>query len=158
MLGCERTRDDCAGLAARGLARARCVLWEWSVGDSRGAGGRIRPDGPAPPPGVTRGASDGCDGLHLDQKILFDQSVDDQHCIRWIFAIRKHFWKFAQAKLHEFLDILGVNQIGRELHDVLPGCIGGFKRGLQISDHLRGLRVKITFADQLALDLTGEHA
>ena len=80
--------------------------------------------------------SDSRDRLHLDQKWFSDQPVHHQQRVGRIFSVRKHLWEFAQAERHELWNVLGVNQIGRELNDVRPGGPGGFERCLDVADSI----------------------
>src|SRR5450755_647340 len=60
------------------------------------------------------------DRLYLEQQRLLDQSVDHQQRVRRVGAVAEHLRKLAQAVRHEARDVLGMDEIGRELDDVAP--------------------------------------
>src|SRR5215813_13613667 len=76
------------------------------------------------------------DGRHLDQQRLLHEAVDDQQRVGWIAPARKHARKFAQPKLHEFRDVLGMHEIGRELDHIAEVRTLRFQRGLDVGENL----------------------
>src|SRR4029077_6594347 len=90
------------------------------------------------------------DRLHLDQKRLFHQPVDHQQRVRWVLAVREHFWKFTQAEGHEFRNVLGMDEIGRELNTFRKGGPRRFQRRLDVAKYLCRLGVEIALADDIA--------
>src|SRR5205085_10924810 len=87
-----------------------------------------------------------CNGLHLDQERLLHQPVDHQQRIRRIGAVREELRKLALAVSHEFRNVLRVNQIGGELHDIAPTSADRLQRRLDVGVDQGALRVEI-FAD-----------
>jgi hypothetical protein len=91
--------------------------------------------------------------LYFDQQRFLYKPVDHQQRVGWIGPVRKHFRKFTQAVLHEFRNILRVNQVSRELHDISPAGADRFQCGLDIGKGLHALGVEIVDAHDLAVPI-----
>src|SRR4030081_3793910 len=97
-----------------------------------------------------RSASQGGDGLYLDQERLLHQAVDDKERVGRIGPAGKHPRKLTQPERHELRDVLRMHEVGRELNDIGEGRALRFERGLDIGEDLPALGVEVVGADGLA--------
>jgi hypothetical protein len=68
------------------------------------------------------------------------------------------FGKFTQAEGHEFRNVLGMDEIGRELNDVRKGGARRFQRRLDVAKYLCRLGVEIALADDIAFGIARQRA
>src|SRR5204863_3108600 len=95
--------------------------------------------------------------LHFDEESFLDQAIDHQQRVRRIDAVFEHAREFTPAKIHEFADVLGVDQIGGELHDIVPAGVRGSKRNFDIGEGLPALREEVGLSDEVAASIGGHH-
>ena len=89
----------------------------------------------------------GSDRLHFHQEALLHKSIDDQQCVGRVDSIGEIARKVPLAEVHEFRNVLRMNQIGRKLDNALPPAADGRERSFDVAKHLPALRVKIILAN-----------
>src|ERR1700722_640522 len=89
---------------------------------------------------------DGSYELDLDQKLLFDEPVHHQEGVRRIVLAFKQIREKLPAQPHEVLNVLAMDQVGRELHHVIEIGAEALQYVAKILEHLRELRVEIAFS------------
>ena len=83
-----------------------------------------------------------------------DKSVDHQKGVGRIDSIREDFRKFPFPKVHEFWNILRVNQISRELYDLVPARSRRGQGNFDILEYLDTLGVEIVLPDYVPCSIS----
>src|SRR5690349_3192617 len=98
----------------------------------------------------------GYDGFDLDQEILFDQPVDDQQRVRRVERPGKDLREQRGAEPHEVLDILGMHEVRRELHDIVEAGADSLEHAAEVVEHLLELPVEVALPGDAAVGTDGE--
>lgn len=90
-------------------------------------------------------------GFDFDQKVLFDEPVDDQQGVGWKDIALEQLGKQFGANLVKDLEMLGMSDVGRELDYVIEITAKAAQYIAQIAECLAQLGFEILAADDVAV-------
>jgi hypothetical protein len=94
--------------------------------------------------------------FNFKQKVLFDQSIDDEQGVGWIGLFAVYFRKISRPQLHELFNVLRMDEIGRELYNILEIGVYPLQYSVKVIEDLAELALKIVPARDFAVFINGE--
>src|ERR1700733_15714740 len=95
-------------------------------------------------------------GFNFEQKVFFDQPIDDEQGVGGVGLFAVYFRKVSRPQFHELFNVLRMDEIGRELYNILEIGVYPLQYSVKVIEDLAELALKIVSARDFAVFINGE--